>query len=113
VKLKFAIELKIPDTNPGLPDAEDETTYGINVWPSNKTEEACPNGDPNDESRTLPDISNIRSLWMIPCALYCFWSGTIVSWEMALVPPRVEPCVVQTRPFQADKKEELPSVELW
>jgi hypothetical protein len=63
-KLKFARELKRPATDPGLPDADAETTYGIKSLPSNNTDEACP----NDETR-LPDINNIRSPSIIPCAL--------------------------------------------
>ena len=89
-KLKFAIELKRPATDPGLPDADAETTYGIKSLPSNNTDEACP----NDETR-LPDINNIRSPSIIPRALRCFCNGTIASWEMVLEPPKVEPCDIQ------------------
>jgi len=107
-KLKFARELKRPATNPGLPDADAETTYGMKSWPSNNTDDACP----NDETR-LPDTNNIRSPSIIPCALCELCIGTIASWETAVVPPKVEPCDIQVWPFQATKKDDDPSTELY
>lgn len=96
VKLKFAIELKRPDTYPGLPDADAEAMYGIKFSPSNNIDEACP----NDETTRLPDSNNIRSPSIIPCALCSLCMGAMASWVTALVPSKSEPCVIQTRPFR-------------
>ena len=82
--------------------------YGIKLSPSNNIDEACP----NDETTRLPDNNNIRSPSIIPCALCSFCTGTMVSWVTSLVPSKSEPCVAQSRPFQAAKKDDVPLTKL-
>ena len=99
MKLKVLKEWNREDTEPGEPDCEVDTMYGINDWPSKRAEDAFP----NEESESVPDTMRTRSDSMMPLPSCVFCRGTIVNCETSVVPSSVEPSKRSMR----DQVEEL------
>jgi hypothetical protein len=61
----------------------------MNELPSNKADETLP----KEEAASEPETMSIRSGSMTPFAGWVFCNGTIVSWEIFVVPCSVDPAM--------------------